>query len=41
MINVSYFLTIKSKAMKANINPGSYRDSDPGEGGCCGGIGCC
>jgi hypothetical protein len=42
MLLVSYYLTIKSKAMKANFNPDNYRESnDPGEGGCCGGIGCC
>lgn len=35
--NVSYFLIIKSKAMNTNMN-------DPGNGGCCGGLGdwgCC
>jgi len=35
MLLTNYLLTIKSKAMKTN------NQKDPGNGGCCGGIGCC
>lgn len=35
MLLVLYFITIKSKALNTTIQ------KDPGDGGCCGGIGCC
>lgn len=35
MLLVFYSITQKSEAMKTMIL------KDPGEGGCCGGIGCC
>jgi hypothetical protein len=34
MLLVIYSITIKSKAMNTQMK-------DPGNGGCCGGIGCC